>query len=126
MFQNNLWALSRYDAPILTVIYNNRCYNLNRAAAFGGGGRQAKLGKDIVTYLGNPDVNFADYARAFKIDAEVVEDPAELAGAIQRGLNATKEGKPYLLDVVVKKWGPQPEDTYHPDWSIAEMRTRKI
>ncbi len=124
MFQNNLWSLARYDAPVLQVIYNNHGYNMNRA--FGWGGNQGKAKQDLVTYLGDPDVNFVHMAKAFGIDGEVAEDPDDLRNAIQRGINATREGKPYMLDIQTERWGPGGEMTWHPEISIAEMRTKKV
>lgn len=124
MFQNALWSLARYDAPVLQVIYNNHGYNMNRA--FGWGGNQGKAKKDLVTYLGNPDVDFVHMAKAFGIDGEVAQDPADLRGAIQRGIDATRGGKPYVLDIRTERWGPGGELTWHPDISIARMRTRKV
>jgi thiamine pyrophosphate-dependent acetolactate synthase large subunit-like protein len=125
MFQNALWSLSRYDAPVLTVIFNNRAYNMNRAWNWLEGGAQAAQKKDLVTYLGDPDMDFAVYARAFGIDGEVVRAPADLKGAILRGAQALRDGRPYLLDVNAERWGKGGELTWHPDISIADMRTRK-
>jgi len=66
------------------------------------------------------------YARAFGLGAEVVNTPAELGPAIQRGLAATKEGRPYLLDVSAERWGKGGDLTWHPEISIAAMRRRAI
>ena len=68
MFQNALWSLARYDAPILVVIYNNRAYNMNWAFNRIGGGAQAKQKKDMATYLGNPNVDFAMWAKSHGIE----------------------------------------------------------
>ena len=125
MFQNALWSLARYDAPVLQVIYNNHGYNMNRAFSWGSG-KQGKAKKDLVTYLGDPDVNFVHMAKAFDIEGEVAEDPADLRNAIQRGINATRDGRPYLLDIQTERWGPGGEMTWHPEISIAEMRTKKV
>jgi thiamine pyrophosphate-dependent acetolactate synthase large subunit-like protein len=35
-----LWSMSRYDVPVIIVIFNNRSYNETRARMFGHGGRQ--------------------------------------------------------------------------------------
>ncbi len=120
MFQHALWSLSRHDAAIIVVIYNNRDYNTSRA--FQWRGAQARLKKDIVNYLGDPDVDFSLIARAYGVDSEVVATPSELRPAIQRAIAATNDGKPYLLDVLSERWGPGSELTWHPDTSIAKMR----
>ncbi|MBM4196906.1 MAG: thiamine pyrophosphate-binding protein [Gammaproteobacteria bacterium] len=126
MFSNNLWALSRYDAPILVVIYNNQAYNMNRAFGWQRGGAQAELKKDMLTYLGNPDVDFSLLARAHGVDGEVVRDPGGLRAAIDRGLATTARGRPYLLDVRTERWGRGGDLTWHPDISIARMRSREV
>ena len=126
MFQNSLWSLARYDAPVIVVVLNNRCYNMNRAFGNLGGGAQAKLQKNIVCYLGDPDVDFSLMAKSYGVDSEVVKDPSELKPAINRAIKATKDGNPYLLDVNVERWGSRGEDTFHPEISIAGMRTKKI
>ena len=81
--------------------------------------------KDLVTYLGDPDVDFALLAKAHGVDGEVVNDPSNLKAAIKRAIQSTKDGKPYLLDVGTERWGAGGELTWHPEISIAEMRTRK-
>jgi thiamine pyrophosphate-dependent acetolactate synthase large subunit-like protein len=126
MFSHNLWALSRYDAPILMVIYNNQAYNMNRAFGWQRGGAQAELKKDMLTFLGNPDVDFSLLAKAHNIDGEVVREPAMLRAAIDRGLATMAAGRPYLLDVRTERWGKGGELTWHPDISISRMRTRQV
>ena len=126
MFQNALWSLSRYDAPVLMVIYNNRAYNMNWAFNRIGGGAQAKADRDLVTYLGNPDVDFAMWANAHGVDAEKVDDPSDLQAAIKRGISATRDGRPYLLDVSAERWGGVGDYSYHPEISIAGMRSKRV
>lgn len=126
MFQNAMWSLARYDAPILTVIYNNRAYNMNRAFRGGLGGAQEDLDKDMLTYLGDPDMDFAMYSKAHGVDAETVTDPGDLRPAIKRGLKSLRDGNPYLLSVRAERWLGVGEETWHPGISIAGMRTRKV
>jgi thiamine pyrophosphate-dependent acetolactate synthase large subunit-like protein len=126
MFQNAMWSLARYDAPVMVVIYNNRAYNMNRAFRGAMGGAQEELDKDMLTYLGDPDMDFALYAKAHGVDAETVSDPSDIRPAIQRGIKAMKDGKPYLLNVRAERWLGVGEETWHPDISIAGMRTRMV
>lgn len=126
MFQNALWSLSRYDAPVMVVIYNNRAYNMNRAFRGAIGGAQHEQNKDLLTYLGDPDMDFALYANAHGIDAETVNDLSDLRPAIKRGIKAMKDGKPYLLSVRAERWGGVGEETWHPEISIAGMRKRRV
>ena len=126
MFQHNLWGLSRHDAPVIVVVYNNRCYEGTRGPNWTSGGPQVEAQMDMLNYLGDPDVDFAILAKAYGVDGEVVNNPSELKPAIQRAIEATKNGKPYLLDVSVERWGPGGELTWHPETSVAALRTRKI
>ena len=123
MFQHNLWALSRYDAPITIVIYNNHAYNMTRAFSWLGKGAQAQQKKDLLNYLGDPDVNYTLIAQAYGVGAEAVSDPSELNAAFKRALKANDDGRPYLLDVSNERWGAGGELTWHPDYSIAKMRS---
>ncbi|MDP6435936.1 MAG: thiamine pyrophosphate-binding protein [Gammaproteobacteria bacterium] len=126
MFSNNLWALSRYDAPVLIVIYNNQAYNMNRAFGWIRGGAQAEQKKDMLTYLGDPNVDFTLLAKAHDIEGEIASDPADLRAAIERGLAVTASGRPYLLDVRTERWGAGGDLEWHPGISIAELRNRKV
>ena len=99
---------------------------MNRAFGWLRGGAQAEQKKDMLTYLGDPDVAFTLLAEAHGIAGEVVAEPADLKVAIQRGLAATAAGRPYLLEVQTERWGAGGEHEWHPDISIAAMRTRDI
>lgn len=126
MFQHNLWGLARHQVPVLVVIYNNFAYNLTRAFPWLGGGAQAEAEKDLLNYLGDPDVDFTHIARGYGVDSAKVIAPEDLQPAIKKALQVTASGKPYLLDVHTERWGPGGELTWHPDTSVANMRTRKI
>jgi thiamine pyrophosphate-dependent acetolactate synthase large subunit-like protein len=126
MFQNSLWSHARYHAPVITVVYNNQAYNMNRAFGWLSGGAQADMEKDLLTYLGDPDMEFSIVAKGHGVDGERVDNPSELGPAIQRAIKATKDGNPYLLDVRAERYGKGGHLTWHPEISIADMRTRKI
>ena len=126
MFQHNMWGLARHEVPALIVIYNNFSYNLTRAFSWLGGGAQAEANKDMLNYLGNPDVDFTHIASAYGVESAAVTEPGDLKAAIARGLQATAAGQPYLLDVHTERWGRGGELTWHPETSVAKMRTRNI
>ncbi|HEV2687145.1 MAG TPA: thiamine pyrophosphate-binding protein, partial [Bryobacteraceae bacterium] len=73
-----LWTMSRYQIPVTTIIYNNRSYNETRERAFAEGGRQAQTGKDMLSYLGDPDVDFVKLAGAFGVAGEQVATPDQI------------------------------------------------
>src|SRR5581483_9586788 len=55
------------------------------------------------------------------ITVVVVADPKDLKPAMQRGGNATRDGKPSLLDVLVAQAGQGANMNWYPKVSIAEM-----
>ncbi|HEX2928222.1 MAG TPA: thiamine pyrophosphate-binding protein [Candidatus Binatia bacterium] len=122
----SLWTAARHEIPVIFVVFNNRSYNETRLRHLSGDGKMAQQKKDLVNYLGNPDVAFADAAQAFGVKAELVKDPGNLKAAIKRAVAATRDGKPYLLDVLVERTGALSDSTWYPKVSVAEMRTKKV
>jgi thiamine pyrophosphate-dependent acetolactate synthase large subunit-like protein len=122
----SLWTAARHEIPVIFVVFNNRSYNETRLRHLSGGGKMAQQKKDLVNYLGNPDVAFADAARAFGVKGELVKEPGELKAGIKRAVAATRDGKPYLLDVLVERTGTLAESTWYPKVSVAEMRQKKV
>jgi len=121
-----LWTMMRYQIPVINVIYNNRSYNETRERAFAEGGRQAQTGKDMISYLGDPDIDFVKIAAAFGVPGEQVSTPAQIKPAMQRAIRATQDGKPYLIDALVGRTGRGAELTSYPKLSVAGLRTRKV
>src|SRR5205085_5050850 len=85
-----LWTMSRYEIPVITVIYNNRSYNETRERAFAEGGRQAQTERDMLSYLGDPDVDFVKLAAGFGVAGEQVVTPAQIKPAMQRAARAAR------------------------------------
>jgi acetolactate synthase-1/2/3 large subunit len=95
---------SRYNLPILTVIYNNRSWNasVNPVKVLYPDGWAVKTnnfpGCDI-----DPSPDFVQVAKSSGAHTERVDDPVELAGALHRALDAVKHGKQALVDVILRK-----------------------
>ena len=121
-----LWSMARYKAPVTVIVLNNRSYNNERNRIWNSAGRQFKTGRDMTCYNGNPDVDFAKTASAFGVDGETVTEPAQIRSALDRAKRATVEGRPYLLDVHMRRDGIGAASTWHPSYSIADLRTRKV
>ena len=121
-----LWTMSRYQIPVITVVYNNRSYNETRERSFAEGGRQAQTGKDMLSYLGDPDVDFVKLAGAFGVPGEQVATPDQIKPAMQRAIRATQDGKPYVIDALVGRTGHGAELVSYPKLSVAGMRRRKV
>jgi thiamine pyrophosphate-dependent acetolactate synthase large subunit-like protein len=121
-----LWTFARYKAPVTLIVLNNRSYNNERNRIWNDGGREFETGRDMTCYLGDPDVDYAKAAAAFGVEGEIVIDPAKLRGALERAKRTTADGRPYLLDVHVEREGIGAASTWHPGYSVADLRTRKV
>jgi thiamine pyrophosphate-dependent acetolactate synthase large subunit-like protein len=121
-----LWSYARYKAPVTIIVCNNRSYNNERNRSWNYGGRQFQTGCDMACYLGDPDIDYAKVASAFGVEGEVVAEPSQLQPALQRAKRATVNGEPYLLDVHIERNGIGATSTWHPSYSIADLRQRKV
>lgn len=121
---DSLWTHSRYDLPILTVVFNNHSYEEVRWNIMSQGA-SGKAGRDYISYLGDPDVDFTKLAAAYNIEGAVVKHSDELAGAIQRAIRTIKGGRPFMLDVHVQNTGAGAEVTWYPKFSLADVRERR-
>ena len=105
---------------------NNHSYNNERNRIMSRRGRAYQTGRDMVCYLGDPDVNYVKLAAGFDVEGEIVEKPAAIRAAIERGMKATADGRAYLLDIHVERTGSLANSTWHPEFSIDSMRTRRV
>ena len=121
-----LWSMARYKAPVTVIVLNNHSYNNERNRIWNGAGRQFDAARDMTCYNGSPDVDFAKAAGAFGVEGETVKEPMALAGAFSRAKSAIAEGRPYLLDVHIKREGLGAVSNWYPSYSIADLRTRKV
>ncbi len=121
-----LWSYARYKAPVTIIVCNNHSYNNERNRIWNTGGREFQTGRDMACYLGDPDIDYAKLASALGVEGEIVAEPAQLQAALQRAKRATADGRPYLLDVHIERNGIGATSTWHPPYSVADLRTRKV
>jgi thiamine pyrophosphate-dependent acetolactate synthase large subunit-like protein len=124
-----LWNMARQELPVITVVYNNHAYAgpHSRAIEHVAGGRMVQTGQFVHDYLGNPDMNMADIARGFGVRGEKVESPGQLKEALARARRVTEDGRPYLIDVEVRRTGVAWAETpWTPPIRIAQERTRRV
>jgi benzoylformate decarboxylase len=121
---DSLWTMSRYDLPVLNVIFNNHSYEEVRWNIMGAGGASGKAGRDYIGYLGGPDVDFTRLAAAYNIDGAVVRNSDELRPAIDRAIRTIRGGRPFMLDVHVANTGVGAEVTWYPKFSLAKEAGR--
>jgi len=120
------WTQARYEVPVLTVVWNNHCYQTVRSAQYGLNGRMAKSGHYLGMYLGNPDINFVELAGSQGVKGERADSQDKLEAALKRGVAATRAGKPYLVEVEVARYGGGAESTWTDGFSLAAKRKRSV
>jgi thiamine pyrophosphate-dependent acetolactate synthase large subunit-like protein len=121
-----LWSFARYNVPAIIIVGNNRSYNNERVRIWNAGGKQFQKGKDMMCYLGDPDVDYAKTAAAFGVEGEVVVESSGLRPALERAKRATADGRPYLLDVHIDREGAGASSMWHSPYSVASLRQRKV
>jgi len=112
------WTQARYRIPVLTVVWNNRNYQTVRLAYHAYGGKMANSGKYAGMYLGDPDIDFVKLAESQGVSGERVTSGTDLRAALERGTNATKDGKPYLIEVVIARFGGGADSTWHESFNL--------
>lgn len=117
----SLWTASRYDIPVIVIVFNNHSYDSERGRIhFASRVARAdkKAWKDMSCYLGDPDVNFVSIAKGFDIDGAVVSRPEEFKAALARARAVNREGRPFVIDAAIARRGPGAESSWHPATSI--------
>ena len=115
---SGFWTQARYQIPVLTVVWNNRNYQTVRLAYHAYGGKMARSGKYAGMYLGDPDIDFVKLAESQGVSGERVTNGRDLRTALERGANATKAGKPYVVEVVVARFGGGADSTWHESFKL--------
>jgi acetolactate synthase-1/2/3 large subunit len=97
-----LWGAQQARTPFLTIIFDNGGYNASKTpvqALFPDGASQRTNRFPGVRF--SSPVDYVGLARSCHAHAERVAEPAELGGAIDRGLAAVSAGQCAVLDVVL-------------------------
>lgn len=100
-----LWAARHYNAPLMTVIWNNRGYRTGTTALMDQypEGYSARA-QNMEGGLFDPPPDYAAEAAAAGAFGEKVTDPGELGPALRRGLEAVqKRGESAVIDVWLPK-----------------------
>lgn len=121
-----LWTFSRYRVPVTIIVVNNRSYNTERNRMWAFGGRMFQAGMDMACYLGDPDIDYSKLAGGLGVEGEVVQEPSSFREALSRAKRANADGRPYLLDVHVARAGIGSTSSWHPPYSVAALRQRKV
>jgi len=86
-----LETIARLGIPVLLIVLTNACFGWVKAGQ--------KVQKSRYFGVDFCEMDHARIARAYGIKGERVEDPGDLAGALNRGLRSRK---PMLIDIVVQ------------------------
>jgi len=120
-----MWSMARYKAPVTAIIWNNRSYDVERTGMFSTGGRQFETGRDMVCYLGDPDIDYTKIAAGYGVEAAVVTDAPGFKTTLQNAMRVNAQGRPFLIDLHAPRHGSGASSTWHPDYSIAGLRKRE-
>ncbi|MFC1540283.1 thiamine pyrophosphate-binding protein [Gemmatimonadota bacterium] len=123
---SGFWSQARYSVPVLTVVCNNLNYQTVRNAYVRYGGKMQQENRFTGMYLGDPEIDFVRLAGSQGIEGALVENSADLRPALRRGIDATRAGSPFLLDVRVRRTGGGADSTWHQAFNLAEQRTRRV
>jgi thiamine pyrophosphate-dependent acetolactate synthase large subunit-like protein len=116
------WTMARYSVPVLTVVWNNHNYQTVRHAYSRYRGKMEQTGHYAGMYLGAPEIDFVKLAESQGVSGERVTKGADLEAALKRGTRAARDGKPYLVDVVISCYGGGAESTWYEKFSVADKR----
>ena len=123
---SGFWTMARYEIPILTVVSNNHCYESIRKAYTAYNGRMKAANRFTGAILDNPLIDFVGLAKSQGCDGIRVERSADLRPALKRGIEATRAGTPFLIDVEVARTGPGADSSWFQKFSVAQTRKKKV
>lgn len=116
------WTMARYDVPVLTMVCNNHNYQTVRNAFARFNRRMVKTNQYHGMYLGDPEIDFVGLAASQGVKGRRVTAVADLPGAIKEGLDVTRAGQPYLLEVVIQRMGSGADSTWHHKYSVGAQQ----
>lgn len=102
---STLWTAAHHRIPILYVMHNNRCYHqeimhIQKVAARRNRSIRAES-VDPGNVITDPNIDFAGLARSMGVYGEgPIENPADIAAALQRAIAVVKQGMPALVDII--------------------------
>jgi acetolactate synthase-1/2/3 large subunit len=119
------WTQARYSIPVLTVVWNNKNYQTVRLGFNRYGGKMAATGQYAGMYLGDPDIDFVKLGESQGVKGEKANTAAEFEAALKRGVKATRDGKPYLIDAEITRIGGGAESTWHEGFKLTSKMKKQ-
>jgi thiamine pyrophosphate-dependent acetolactate synthase large subunit-like protein len=84
------------------------------------GGNMASTGHYAGMYLGDPEIDFVKLAESQGVKGEKANNQTELEAALKRGIQATKNGNPYVVEAMITRIGDGAESTWHEGFKLSE------
>jgi acetolactate synthase I/II/III large subunit len=98
-----LWTAVHHKIPLLTVMHNNRAYHQEfmHLQKVGNWRNRGVDRAHIATTIRDPFIDYAKLAQSMgMLGIGPIEDPKDLAPALQRAVQIVKAGDPVLIDVI--------------------------
>jgi acetolactate synthase I/II/III large subunit len=99
-----LWTSNSYNAPFLSVIFNNQSYGAIRKIVERMS--ETEISDEMATYAGldiSPPADYAMIARACGGYGRIVADPRNVRPALREAMEAVRQGRLALLDVRLRR-----------------------
>ena len=74
-------------------------------------------------YLGDPDIDFVKLGECQGVKGVRVTSAADIEGALKKGIHEVRDGKPFIVEIVVSRIGGGAESTWHQKFSVAKLGT---
>ena len=123
---SGFWTMARYSIPVLTIVWNNRNYQTVRHGFSRFKGKMEATGHYAGMYLGDPDIDYVMLARSQGVDGAKAENASEFESALTRGMEATRSGEAFVIDVDISRIGGGADSTWYQAFSLAERRSRDV
>jgi acetolactate synthase-1/2/3 large subunit len=102
------WVAATYDAPFLTVIYNNGGWNAPKFSTLGVHPEGTANANDTFFTTMTAGARLADIARASgDVAGFTVEDASELTAALDDAMDEIRKGRPAVVDVRITRFSSQ-------------------
>ncbi len=96
------WTAAAYDAPSLTVVYNNSGWNAVRRSTVKAHPDGASAAADVPESKFDPTFDLSHAAHVVDAWTEVVESVDELESTLRAGVETVRDGTPAVVDVRVE------------------------
>ena len=99
-----LWAADKHNIPFLTVIFNNQTHFATKRAMLGA--YPQSVAQETNNFVGMelfPSPEYSVLAESCRAYGEKVEDPADVAAALRRGIERVDGGQAAVIDVRLQR-----------------------